>query len=85
MKGVSDLSERAGFFRAIVDSNPAGIARVYVAAEGLFTQLADELKRYQDWVVMGTVDLDEFIDQVRGPLACARPRPFSVPREDFSP
>nr|BBC28429.1 cytoplasmic dynein 1b heavy chain [Yamagishiella unicocca] len=62
MKGVSDLSERPGFFRPIVDANPAGIARVYAAAEALFAQLADELKKYQDWMVLGTLDLDEFAD-----------------------
>ncbi|KAG2486208.1 hypothetical protein HYH03_015170 [Edaphochlamys debaryana] len=62
MKGVSELSERPGFFRPIVDANPAGIARVYAAAEALFAQLADELKKYQDWMVLGAMDLDEFAD-----------------------
>ncbi|KAG2426397.1 hypothetical protein HYH02_014824 [Chlamydomonas schloesseri] len=62
MKGVSDLSERPGFFRPIVDANPTGIARVYAAAEALFAQLADELKKYQDWMVLGTLDLDDFAD-----------------------
>jgi dynein heavy chain 2 len=47
MKGVSDLSERPGFFQSIVDSNTVGIAKVYAAAELLFTQLSDELKKYQ--------------------------------------
>jgi dynein heavy chain 2 len=47
MKGVSDLSERPGFFRPIVDAVPGGMARVYAAAEALFVQLADELKKYQ--------------------------------------
>ncbi len=47
MKGVSDLSERAGFFRPIVDSSSGGIARVYAAAEALFVQLTEELKKYQ--------------------------------------
>ncbi|GLI62890.1 cytoplasmic dynein 1b heavy chain [Volvox africanus] len=62
MKAVSDLSERPGFFRPIVDANPVGIARVYAAAEALFAQLAEELKKYQDWMVLGTLDLDEFAD-----------------------
>lgn len=61
-QGVSDLSERPGFFRPIVDANPTGIAKVYAAAEALFSQLADELKKYQDWMVLGTLDLDEFAD-----------------------
>nr|ADI46856.1 DHC1bf [Volvox carteri f. nagariensis] len=63
ISGVSDLSERPGFFRPIVDANPAGIARVYAAAEALFAQLGEELKKYQDWMVLGTLDLDEFADE----------------------
>ena len=47
MKGVSNLSERAGFFQPIVDSNTDGIAKVYTAAEALFAQLGDEVKKYQ--------------------------------------
>ncbi|KAJ9505745.1 hypothetical protein QJQ45_029246, partial [Haematococcus lacustris] len=69
MKGVSDLSERPGFFRPIMDSNPAGIACVYAAAEALFNQLAEELKKYQDWVVLGTAELDEFVDEALSEVA----------------
>lgn len=29
------------------------MARVYAAAEALFAQLEAELKKYQDWVVLG--------------------------------
>lgn len=61
MKGVSDLSERPGFFTPIVDGSTEGIAKVYAAAEALFAQLGDELKKYNDWVVMGGVDLEEFV------------------------
>ncbi|KAG1663699.1 hypothetical protein FOA52_013267 [Chlamydomonas sp. UWO 241] len=65
MKGVSDLSERPGFFQPIMDSNTAGIAKVYSAAEGLFAQLSDELKKFTDWLVLGSVpDLDEYVDGV---------------------
>ena len=32
-------------------------------AEALFAQLGDELKKYQDWLVLGSVDLDEFVDE----------------------
>lgn len=47
MKGVSDLSERAGFFRPIANSAAAAAARVYEGAETLFTRLGEELKKYQ--------------------------------------
>ncbi len=36
--------------------------QVYASAEALFSQLSEELKKYQDWLVLGTVDLDEFVD-----------------------
>eukprot|EP00955_Chlamydomonas_euryale_P024627 259694-Chlamydomonas_euryale.AAC.8 len=64
MKGVSDLSERPGFFQPIMDANTAGIAKVYSAAEGLFAQLSDELKKFSDWMAIGSVaDLEEFVDE----------------------
>ena len=44
---MSNLSEAGGFFRPIVENHAAGIARVYAAAEGLFNQLGDEVKKYQ--------------------------------------
>jgi hypothetical protein len=47
MRGVSDLSERPGFFRAIADCCPAGVARLYSSAEALFARLQEELKAYQ--------------------------------------
>lgn len=47
MKGVSDLAERPGFFRPIVEANSEGVAKVYSAAEALFSRLADELRNYQ--------------------------------------
>jgi hypothetical protein len=46
MRGVSDLSERPGFFRAIADCCP-GVARLYASAEALFARLQEELKGYQ--------------------------------------
>ena len=39
MQGVSDARERPGFFRQIMDSNVANIAKAYADAETLFTQL----------------------------------------------
>jgi len=38
-------------------------SQVYASAEGLFGLLAEELKKYQDWVVLGGAgDLDEYVD-----------------------
>jgi hypothetical protein len=47
MKGVSDLSERPGFFRAIAECSPQGVVRLYTSAEALFAKLQEELKAYQ--------------------------------------
>ena len=64
-KGVSDASEKPGFFRGMVDSQngASGCARVYEKTEALFVKLADELKRYENWVMLGTVDLDQFVGE----------------------
>lgn len=54
------------------------LGQVYGAAEALFAQLAEELKRWADWVVLGTIqDLDEYADsnltEVGAPyMPCAR-------------
>jgi hypothetical protein len=39
MQGVSEASERPGFFKRIVEANVSGIAKAYAAAETLFGQL----------------------------------------------
>ena len=64
-KGVSDASEKPGFFRGMVDSpiGAAGCAKVYEKTEALFVKLADEQKRYENWVALGTVDLDAFVEE----------------------
>eukprot|EP00878_Enallax_costatus_P024703 GHUV01026383.1.p1 GENE.GHUV01026383.1~~GHUV01026383.1.p1 ORF type:complete len:1576 (+),score=459.42 GHUV01026383.1:1611-6338(+) len=65
MKGVSSLSERQGFFAPIADADPAAIAMVYESCEALFASLADELRKYQDWLVLGDVagDLEDYVEQ----------------------
>ena len=39
VQGVSDVSEKPGFFRQMADINLVGIARVYQNAEALFAKL----------------------------------------------
>ena len=39
LQGISDASEKPGFFRQMADTNLVGIARVYQAAEALFAKL----------------------------------------------
>lgn len=46
------------------------MARVYAAAEALFAQLEAELKKYQDWVVLGQ-PIQVRVSGHWGGLACA--------------
>ena len=64
-KGLSEASEKPGFFRGMIDSSvgAAGCAKVYEKTEALFVKLADEQKKYGDWVMLGTVDLDTFVEE----------------------
>ena len=64
-KGLSEASEKPGFFRGMMDSSvgAAGCAKVYEKTEALFVKLADEQKKYADWVTLGTVDLDAFVEE----------------------
>lgn len=39
MQGVSEASERPGFFKRIMETNVSGISKAYAAAEALFEQL----------------------------------------------
>ncbi|WIA17572.1 hypothetical protein OEZ85_014399 [Tetradesmus obliquus] len=66
MRGVSNLSERQGFFAPIADADPTAIARVYESCEALFAALADEAKKYSDWLVLGDVagELEEHVEAV---------------------
>ena len=57
---MSVLSEKAGFFKPMVDRSARGVARVYEHAEVLFARLGEEQKKLVDWVALGTVDLEDF-------------------------
>lgn len=39
LQGVSEASERPGFFKRIMEANVPGISKAYAAAEALFAQL----------------------------------------------
>ena len=63
LKGVGPSSEKAGFFNPITYTSNAALGRVYERAEVLFSRLSDERRKLQDWVALGTVDLEEFVDE----------------------
>jgi dynein heavy chain 2 len=46
------------------DRNAASLGIVYKKAEELFRKLAAEKDQFYDWVILGTIDLDEYVDEV---------------------
>ena len=49
---------------SVVNLHPysAGAAKVYERTESLFTRLSEEQRKYADWCALGTVDIDDFVD-----------------------
>ncbi|DBA90074.1 TPA: hypothetical protein ACH3X2_004335 [Trebouxia sp. C0005] len=62
-KGVSEASERPGFFKRIMEANVSGIAKAYAAAETLFGQLQAEPIKWAGWVATEVDDLAQLIDE----------------------
>ena len=58
-KGVGETA----IFKKIVDRNQDGLSTVYQQAESLFSRLQQPLDDYKDWVVLGSVDIEEFVAQ----------------------
>jgi len=57
-KGTGDGST---VYEKLPDRNSQGLLLVYDNAEILFDQLASTLKKYEYWIVVGMVDIDELI------------------------
>ncbi|KAJ3052006.1 Cytoplasmic dynein 2 heavy chain 1 [Rhizophlyctis rosea] len=64
-KGLGD----GGLFERIIDANVASLATVYRKAETLFQNLLKVFDLFRDWVVLGTVELDEFTEEALGEVA----------------
>ncbi|XP_076446844.1 LOW QUALITY PROTEIN: cytoplasmic dynein 2 heavy chain 1-like [Babylonia areolata] len=59
-KGVSEGGGQA-IFPAIIVRNAEGFIACYQKAAVLFTRLATVLDKFNDWVVLGSLDLDQFV------------------------
>lgn len=46
------------------DRNAASLGVVYKKAEELFRKLQAEKDQFYEWVILGTLDLDEYVDEV---------------------
>ncbi|CAH1776602.1 unnamed protein product [Owenia fusiformis] len=60
-KGVSDSTENL-IFPAIIDRNSAGFITCYKKADFLFSRLSAVQEKFKDWVVLGALDLDEYVE-----------------------
>lgn len=47
----------------MINHNASGFNTVYTKAEDLFKRLLTVQEQFQDWVVLGTVDLEQLVDQ----------------------
>ncbi|XP_052794024.1 cytoplasmic dynein 2 heavy chain 1-like isoform X3 [Mya arenaria] len=60
-KGVGEGTENL-IFPAIIDRNADGFVNCYKKGDALFKRLAEELEKFKEWVVLGSLDLEEFIE-----------------------
>ncbi|CAH8494873.1 unnamed protein product [Schistosoma turkestanicum] len=49
-------------FSSIIDNQESALRICYKKAEFLFTRLFGSLKQFQDWVILGSINLDDFVD-----------------------
>ncbi|KAK7489861.1 hypothetical protein BaRGS_00018883, partial [Batillaria attramentaria] len=59
-KGVSEGAENP-IFPAIIDRNAEGFVTCYKKGAVLFKRLAAVMDQFRDWVVLGALDLDQFV------------------------
>ncbi|XP_066286377.1 cytoplasmic dynein 2 heavy chain 1-like isoform X1 [Branchiostoma lanceolatum] len=62
-KGVSEqLDPKNTVFPAIIERNSAGFTTIYRKAEELFQRLVAAKAEFQNWVVLGLVDLEKLVE-----------------------
>ncbi|KAL2914266.1 hypothetical protein HK105_206212 [Polyrhizophydium stewartii] len=64
-KGVGETR----VFGQLIDQNAASLSTVYNKAEALFQNLLKAHDVFKDWVVLGTVDLDAFVQDALGDVS----------------
>eukprot|EP00659_Diplonema_papillatum_P018826 gene18826-29059_t len=57
-KGVGD----AEVFKAMAERNEAGIETVFLKTEGLFSRLGKVKRKYKEYVMLGLVDLEQWVE-----------------------
>ncbi|KAH9247140.1 hypothetical protein BASA81_015283 [Batrachochytrium salamandrivorans] len=56
-KGIGDTR----IFLQMIDQNASSLSTVYIKAERLFENLLKVYDGFKDWILIGTVDLDDFV------------------------
>ena len=59
-RGVGD---DVSVYPIMIDQNASGFSTVYRKAEDLFGRLAAVQVQFKDWVVLGSIDLDQLVDR----------------------
>ncbi|RTG85076.1 dynein heavy chain 2, cytosolic [Schistosoma bovis] len=57
---ISNMNKH--IFSCIIDNQESGLRICYKKAEFLFTRLFGSLEQFQDWVILGCLNLDDFVD-----------------------
>ncbi|GFR12638.1 cytoplasmic dynein 2 heavy chain 1 [Trichonephila clavata] len=61
-KGVNDIQENL-IFPIILDRNAYSFLDLYRKTEGLFKKLEDAKNKFQDWVALGSLNIEDFVSQ----------------------
>nr|XP_032832089.1 cytoplasmic dynein 2 heavy chain 1 [Petromyzon marinus]XP_032832097.1 cytoplasmic dynein 2 heavy chain 1 [Petromyzon marinus]XP_032832104.1 cytoplasmic dynein 2 heavy chain 1 [Petromyzon marinus] len=61
--GVRGITGPTAIFPAMVERNEMRFLAVYMRAEALFARLADACTTFQEWVVLGQVDVEALIEK----------------------
>ncbi|CAD5120552.1 DgyrCDS9119 [Dimorphilus gyrociliatus] len=59
-KGFGD--EASGLFSAVIDRAGSKFIETYRKSAALFSRLREVIKKFEEWVVFGTVDLEDFLE-----------------------
>lgn len=57
------VGEDTSVFPLMINHNASGFNTVYLKAEDLFQRLAAVQDQFQDWVVLGTIDLEQLVEK----------------------
>ena len=57
------MGDDASVYPVMIDQNVSGFSTVYRKAEDLFERLSAVQNQFKEWVVLGTIDLEQLVDR----------------------